>query len=38
MLDARERAHSFRDSRGVGPSETHRRHRSEDVFDVVRTR
>src|SRR5258708_7241168 len=38
MLDARERAPSFRDSRRFGPSETRRRHGRKDVFDVVRAR
>src|SRR6202521_1321548 len=38
MLDARERPHPFRDSRGFGPSETRRRHGRKDVFDVVSPR
>ena len=37
MLDPREGAHSFGDSRGSGPGETRRGHGRKDVFDIVCT-
>jgi len=38
MLDARERAYAFGDGRRLGASEMRRRHRRQDVFDVVSAR